>query len=102
MNVQPSTGVRPESQSIMRPPLRWFSRDKDPRAYLSANSSLYQALVKLLQRMNFDSIKRDGDGVIGPKEASTVRVLSEAYDRVDTDNDGLISRKDYAAAQRCC
>ncbi|HKF95783.1 MAG TPA: hypothetical protein VKB96_14560 [Gammaproteobacteria bacterium] len=52
--------------------------------------------------MYFESIDRDGDGFIGPKEVSAVKVLSEAYDRVDTDNDGLISRNDYAAAQRCC
>jgi Ca2+-binding EF-hand superfamily protein len=51
------------------------------------------ASAKLLQRMNFESIDRDGDGIIGPKEASTVKVLSEAYDRVDIDNDGLISKK---------
>jgi hypothetical protein len=41
--VQLSTGVRPESQSIMRPPLRWFSRDKGPRAYLLAESAVRQA-----------------------------------------------------------
>lgn len=58
------------------------------------------ASVNLLQGVDFASLDTDGDGVIGAEEADEMPPLSEDYDRVDTDEDGLISQGEYAAAQR--
>jgi Ca2+-binding EF-hand superfamily protein len=58
------------------------------------------AATNLLQDVDFSSLDADGDGVIGMDEATKLPPLAEAYDRVDTDADGLISKKELAAAQR--
>jgi Ca2+-binding EF-hand superfamily protein len=58
------------------------------------------ASTNLLQDVDFSTLDADGDGVIGATEAGKLPPLSEAYDRVDTDADGLISEQELAAAQR--
>ncbi len=58
------------------------------------------ASVDLLQGIDFSSVDRDGDSVIDPGEAERVPALSEIFDRVDTDADGLVSRQEFEAARR--
>jgi Ca2+-binding EF-hand superfamily protein len=58
------------------------------------------AATNLLQEVDFSTLDTDGDGVIGTTEARKLPPLAEAYERVDTDADGLISKKELAAAQR--
>lgn len=58
------------------------------------------ATVNLLQGIDFGSLDRDGDGVLGPTEAERVPALSEVFDRIDTDADGMISRAEYRGASR--
>ena len=53
-----------------------------------------------MQGVDFSTLDTDGDGVIGTTEARKLPPLAEAYERVDTDADGLISKKELAAAQR--
>lgn len=61
----------------------------------------YQAATtNLLEGVEFRQLDRDGDGVIGENEASQLPPLSEAFGRVDTDGDQLISQQEFAAAQR--
>lgn len=58
------------------------------------------ATTNLLEDVEFASLDRDGDGVIGSAEADNMPVLSEAFDRVDTDGDGLITEEELVAARR--
>lgn len=58
------------------------------------------ASVNLFRDVNFASLDTDGDGVIGAAEAEKMPALSEAFDRVDSDADELISEKEFGAAQR--
>jgi len=58
------------------------------------------ATVNLLSGVSFASLDRDGDQVIGKSEAKASPELEQAFNRVDSDGDGLISRKEFAAAQR--
>jgi Ca2+-binding EF-hand superfamily protein len=58
------------------------------------------AATNLLDGVDFASLDSDGDGVIGEAEAAKVPPLSEAFDRVDTDADKLISEKEFTTAQR--
>jgi hypothetical protein len=58
------------------------------------------ATTNLLEGVEFRSLDSDGDGVIGEDEATEAPPLAEAFDRVDTDADGLISGQEFAAAQR--
>jgi Ca2+-binding EF-hand superfamily protein len=97
-------GVISKSEADAMPfSLKEIYGDADADGDGNVSAVEYQASsVNLLQGVNFDSIDRDDHGVVGVKEAIKVKVLAEAYDRVDTDEDGLISRKEYAAAQRCC
>lgn len=61
----------------------------------------YQAATtNLLEGVDFESLDEDGDGVIGKNEANGMPPLAEAFDRVDTDADGLISQQEFDAAQR--
>lgn len=57
------------------------------------------ATVNLLQGVDWTSLDKDGDGVLGAKEAEAMPPLSEAFARVDSDADGFISAKEFAAAQ---
>jgi Ca2+-binding EF-hand superfamily protein len=97
-------GVISEREADAMPfSLREIFGDVDADGDANVSSVEYQAAsVNLLQGMNFDDVDRDGDGVISSREANKVSVLSEMYKRVDTDADGLISRQEYGAAQRCC
>ena len=97
-------GVISEREADAMPlSLREIFGDVDADGDANVSSVEYQAAsVNLLQGMSFDDIDRDGDGVIGSKEANEISVLAEMYERVDTDEDGLISRQEYEAAQRCC
>ena len=62
---------------------------------------LYRAAtINLLERVEFSSIDAHGDEVIGEREATKLPPLSEAFARVDTDADKMISKKEFAAAQR--
>lgn len=56
------------------------------------------ATVNLLQGMDFASLDSDNDGVVSTEEAEKMPLLSEAYERLDTDADGMISQKEFAAA----
>lgn len=58
------------------------------------------ATTNLLEGVEFGSLDSDGDGVIGEDEATEMPPLAEAFERVDTDADGLISGQEFAAAQR--
>lgn len=58
------------------------------------------ATVNLLEGLDFATLDRDGDGVIGTDEADRVPELRASFRRIDTDDDGLISKKEFAAAQR--
>lgn len=58
------------------------------------------ATTNLLADIDFRSLDSDGDGVIGQQEAESMPPLSEAFHRVDTDADDLISEKEFAIAQR--
>lgn len=58
------------------------------------------AATNLLQGVDFSTLDTDGDGVVGTAEATKLPPLAEAFHRVDTDADGLISKKELAAAQR--
>lgn len=58
------------------------------------------ATVNMLEGVEFASVDSDGDGVIGEDEAAEMPPLAEAFDRVDTDADGLISGEEFQAAQR--
>ncbi len=58
------------------------------------------ATVNLLEGLDFPTLDRDGDGVIGEDEADRVPELQASFGRIDTDGDGLISKKEFAAAQR--
>ncbi|WP_067560943.1 EF-hand domain-containing protein [Halofilum ochraceum] len=58
------------------------------------------ATVNLLEGLDFATLDRDGDGVIGTDEAHRVPELRASFGRIDTDNDGLISKKEFAASQR--
>lgn len=58
------------------------------------------ATTNLLEDVEFSSVDRDGDGVIGSAEADRMPVLSEAFDRVDSDGDGLITEEELTAASR--
>lgn len=58
------------------------------------------ATVNLLEGLDFPTLDRDGDGVIGKDEADRVPELRASFRRIDTDGDGLISKKEFAAAQR--
>lgn len=58
------------------------------------------ARTNLLEDVDFASLDSDGDGVIGSAEAEKMPPLSEAFARVDTDADNLISEKEFQAAQR--
>lgn len=61
----------------------------------------YQAAtINLLEGVEFRSLDTDGDGVIGETEAEKLPPLAEAFSRVDTDADQLISEKEFATAQR--
>ncbi len=61
----------------------------------------YQAAAtNLLAGVDFASLDTDGDGVIGEEEAKQLPPLSEAFHRVDTDADKLISEKEFMTAQR--
>jgi Ca2+-binding EF-hand superfamily protein len=42
----------------------------------------------------------DHDGVLGEVEAQEFPPLSDAFARVDADEDGLISEEEFAVAQR--
>lgn len=58
------------------------------------------ATVNLLEGLDFATLDRDGDGVIGRDEADRVPELRSSFRRIDTDGDGLISQKEFGAAQR--
>lgn len=58
------------------------------------------ATVNLLEGLDFATLDRDGDGVIGTDEAGRVPELRSSFARIDTDDDNLISKKEFAAAQR--
>lgn len=58
------------------------------------------ATTNLLEGVEFRSLDSDGDGVIGESEAKEMPPLAEAFARVDSDADRLISEKELAAAQR--
>jgi Ca2+-binding EF-hand superfamily protein len=58
------------------------------------------ATTNLLENVEFSSLDADGDGVIGSTEADNMPILGEAFDRVDSDGDRLISEEEYQAAQR--
>jgi Ca2+-binding EF-hand superfamily protein len=58
------------------------------------------ARVNVLQGVDFASIDTDGDGVIDPREAEELPALSDAFDRADTDADGLVGEEEFEAAQR--
>src|SRR3546814_10003656 len=62
-------------------------------------SSDLAASTNLLAEVDFRSLDADGDGVIGEQEAAKMPPLSEAFHRVDTDADKLISEKEFAIAQ---
>jgi len=64
-----------------------------PSEYAAARTNLFQA-------EDFAELDTDGDGVISEDEAQDYPPLSEAYDRVDANEDGLIDKREYAAAQR--
>jgi Ca2+-binding EF-hand superfamily protein len=58
------------------------------------------ATTNLLAGLNFAELDADGDGVIGEAEAKKMPPLSEAFHRVDSDADNLISEKEFVTAQR--
>lgn len=58
------------------------------------------ATTNLLADVDFRSLDTDGDGVIGEVEAKRMPPLSEAFHRVDTDADQLISEEEFVTAQR--
>jgi Ca2+-binding EF-hand superfamily protein len=58
------------------------------------------ATTNLLDGVDFASLDEDGDGVIGSAEAEKMPPLAEAFARVDSDADDLISEEEFRAAQR--
>lgn len=56
--------------------------------------------TNLLQNADFTALDTDDDGVIDAQEAADMPVLSKAFDRIDTNADGLLSQDEYATTQR--
>lgn len=58
------------------------------------------ARTNLFQGESVAELDADDDGVISEEEADAYPPLAEAFDRVDANQDSLIDKAEYAAAQR--
>lgn len=56
--------------------------------------------TNLLQSVDFSSLDTDGDGVLDPGETEESPSIGEAFERIDTDQDGLIGEEEYEAARQ--
>ena len=95
-------GVISEREAAAMPvSLKEAFNDVDTDGDQNVSPTEYRAATtNLLENVEFSSLDADGDGVIGSTEADNMPILGEAFDRVDSDGDRLISEEEYQAAQR--